>query len=669
MSVDRMRPRLKASAFYVPVEGGVHFQSGNRSVLTLRGSSLHAWLDRITPLLDGTHLLGELTAGLGEERKAMVVDLVGALHRHGLVKDLATDRPHGLTPAEIATYAAEIAFVDEFQDSAEHRFERYRTSRAVLVGAGLTMESLVHSCLHSGLRDIRAFVSPEVPTDLGLLDEYARRGRDRDPAQTITVEPLPGSGPAALRALASAGDVVLHVSDLPSPERAAQLDAACAAAGADLVQAVVTGDEAWIGPVCRYGEAHLRWAAVWNRLTTRPLPGTGPSRYLSGPTASLVANHVVFMCFRDRTGVAEPGPAVRLELETLRTGSHRVVPYAPVAFSGEGVEARLRELDEGPEVGDEEFAARVTTLIDDRLGVLDLVTEDGLEQLPLRVSKAVVTVPGDAAPVEVYGAALDLTTARCRAARDALARYAAAPGHVGAGDDNPASGRPFGGPRRGVRLADGHVVEVTGPASIVAAEATWADAVEQALLTACADLAADLAADVAGEPSPSAGRRFPGVALRDELLDEQARRYHELLLAGGERCHIYDLGELLDLPLYAFGLGGRVVHYRAGVTGADAIRDGLECLLLDLQARLTGLPELSRPARTDLPERVRGAEPDDAPASRDLLGDPAKRRQVIAARLADHGRHLAVVPLHADPAVTRVLPYLAGLTPCDGTAR
>ncbi|SDJ22277.1 hypothetical protein [Nonomuraea jiangxiensis] len=665
MSVDRMRPRLKASAFYVPVEGGVHFQSGNRSVLTLRGSSLHAWLDRITPLLDGTHLLSELTAGLGEERRAMVVDLVSVLHRHGLVKDLATDRPHGLTAAEMATYAAEIAFVDEFQDSAEHRFERYRTSRAVLVGAGLTMESLVHSCLHSGLRDVRAFISPEVPTDLGLLDEYARRGRDRDPAQTLTVEPLPGSGPAALRAVASAADVVLHVSDLPSPERAAQLDAACGASGADLVHAVVTGDEAWIGPVFRYGEAHTRWAAVWNRLTTRPLPGTGPSRYLGGPTASLVANHLVFMCFRDRTGVAEPGPAVRLDLETLRTTSHRVVPYAPVASSGKSVEARLRELDEGPEVGDEEFAARVTALIDDRLGVLDLVTEGGLEQLPLRVSKAVVTVPGDAAPIEVYGAALDLTTARCRAARDALARYAAAPGHVGAGNDNAPSGRP----PQGVRLADGHVVEVTAPASIVAAGATWAGAVEQALLTACGDLAAELAADPAGESSPSAGRRFPAVALRDELLDQQARRYHELLLAGGERCHIYDLGELLDLPLYAFGLGDRVVHYRAGVTSADAIRDGLECLLLDLQARLTGLPELGRPARTDLPARMRGAEPDDAPAAKDLLGEPAERRQVIAARLADHGRHLAVEPLHADPAVTRVLPYLAGLVPCDGAAR
>ncbi|MEV5409926.1 hypothetical protein AB0K60_13950 [Thermopolyspora sp. NPDC052614] len=285
-TLESIRPKLKPDVFWVPhPEGAVFVHPTNH--LTIRGANALALMDRLAPHLDGSATLRELVSGLSQGKREMVTTLVGSLLSAGLLKDVSGDDPHGLSDAELELYAAEIAYIDYYLDSAARRFEGYRTAPMLCLGSGLTLTALAHACLASGVRDVRVLITPECPTDTERLDNYAELAAERDPAQRLTHRPLPGDDPDTLAAaiddaLASgpgtgeATGMVLHVSDRPMAARAALLDRICQDKGLTLVQGVLDGDEAWTGPVS--GANGLRWTSAWLRRTAghRPGPNADP---------------------------------------------------------------------------------------------------------------------------------------------------------------------------------------------------------------------------------------------------------------------------------------------------------------------------------------------------------------------------------------------------------
>src|SRR2546423_1258055 len=126
-------PRLNSDVYFVPVDGGVCFVT-NRGTEVFRGASIYSWVERLAPHLDGRHPLAELTAGLADDRRAMVERTVAALLAKGLARDVAAERPDTLTPEERERYAAEIAYLEPFVDSPGYAFQRYRDSRFLVVG-------------------------------------------------------------------------------------------------------------------------------------------------------------------------------------------------------------------------------------------------------------------------------------------------------------------------------------------------------------------------------------------------------------------------------------------------------------------------------------------------------------------------------------------------------
>lgn len=310
-----VRPRLRLDTVLVPQAAGITVYGG-RGAVTLRGRHVARWLERLRPLLDGAHTLGEITDGLTPGQGDMVLRLVDALASAGVVRDACDDEPHGLDPAERAAYTAELAHLEARVHSPERRFERFRESAALLVGCGRVLTAAVEAALRAGLRQLTVMATPGTPVDARRHQEILEVFHERDPRQRVAYAPCPPRLDAVADAAVDGFAVVVHASDVHAPGLAAALDRACAARGRLLAQATVAGGRGWLAALPAAGEREC-WACVWRGVS--PAAGTlGAGPPAAG--AALLANLALFAVFEQSTGAASPGAwreLVEVDLETL----------------------------------------------------------------------------------------------------------------------------------------------------------------------------------------------------------------------------------------------------------------------------------------------------------------------------------------------------------------
>ncbi|MEJ3653461.1 hypothetical protein WEH80_10795 [Actinomycetes bacterium KLBMP 9759] len=666
-----MHPKLKPDAYWVPHADGVTFVHVS-GYLNVNGRSAMPLMNRLAPYLDGSNSLDDLVDGLDDGKRTMVTTLVNALAEAGLLKDVTDDRPHGLTPAELERYSGEIAYIDYYLDSAAARFERYRTTPILCVGAGLTLAALVHSCLTTGVRQLAVAITDECATDVDRVGEYMAEAVERDPLlRPRMLDPLAGDGSDLVATLRSSGaEVLLHVSDRPMLDRALQLDRLCRAEDVVLVQGVVVDDEAWTGPVV--GSKHhpsAGWESVWaRRSATRSGPVTetaaAPSEFLAGPTASIVANRIGFAAFRELTGIAEVDhPAGHFDgdrrdrltvmnLETLQTVEHRAYPHPATAPAAATTDAELVErmaaFRAAEKLPDAEFSQLSASAFDPRTGLLRELAEDEQTQLPLCVSVAQVSDPfgvldtADGLP-EVTGHGDDMVAARYDAAIGGLVTYAALAvdrrrlldGTVAAFDlvhDRPA------------RLAAERVHPVLahgGPAS------AWqrptglhagADAAESLQLGLAEHVVALTLDELRTDPAALAE-----IGVLDDpafaAAGEQAARYRELLRIARADVDVHRVVGSLGLAVYVGRHGDHVVGSSTHPV------DVLAALLLVGQGRVT--PSEPLPAAL----RAATAAPPGAPGALPPWTELVERLQAA-------GHTAYAVPGCHDPIIDTILPTL-----------
>ncbi|MEU7057406.1 hypothetical protein [Streptomyces sp. NPDC046197] len=631
-----MQPKLKSDVLYVPTRDGAHV-FGAGADLTLTGAAAHQWLDRLAPHLNGATHLDDLVRGLPPEKSAAVRALVDRLYEAGCLTDAAEDLPHDLTDRERDTYAAEIAFIDYYADSAARRFQTYRDSAFAVVGCGPVFVSLVCATLRSGVRRVRAVRTEESPTDTGRLAELVSEALGRDPLQSV--DHVCADGRAALRAALDGADVVLQVAPGPAAERAQLLYDHCREREILLVQGVVLDDVAWLGP------AGKDWRSAWLRLGARPPYRTG--EFCTGPAAAVVASHLGLAALKAVTGIAtaEDSMLTRIDLETLRTSRHSALPHPvahPVPAEGRAEFAeRIERLAAVAPLDEEEFSRRAARCFDPYVGVLGELDEQDFLQMPLHVTEVRTR---DGGPGRVFGSGLDFAEARGRAALRGIARYAA----TAADPRGAASGRVVRGwdphHRRAVEVP---FADAFAAGTGLAAELGWDAAVTDGLAQHCADLAlADLAD----------GRVRP-VALdaAATACEGRARRLLDLLRAAGGTTGLADIGARLGIPVLAWWQGGEPV---AVTCGPRAVADGLERVVLHRQAALDG----GGPYAPAGPARL---GPPPGPHPRAAAVAPPDRDAMLRA-LAARGRQPVVVPLDHDPAVHDVLPFVLKVVLADG---
>lgn len=614
-----IRVKLRDDAYYAEVPDGVHILT-NQGETSLAGASVHDWLERLAPLLDGRYSVEDITGSLSPRRREFVTSLITTLVERGVVRQVGEDLPHGLTEDEVDAFAPEIGFIAYFRDSAGRAFERYRNLRVAVLGTDVAVAAVRRACLRSGVREV-------------------------DTATAV-----------------DAADLVIHVSDDPRASDARGVAVDCAEAGVPLAQAMLADGHAWLQPTCRVGVDGHGCLAGWRRLLA--LCGEEPGGEQVGePAVTLLATQLVHDAFRYLTelrALDRRPRLIRVCLDTLVTEQHEFVvhPLEVTATTEDDQQFldRFAWLSSTEPLAEQEFSQRAVALTDSRLGIFGEINEGDLAQLPVHVTQTTVSDPvgllGTGTPrPAVSGSGLDFETARYQAALNAVACYGSLMVDSRLLLDE-------GSIVRAVGLADGAIRPVAATQVFpalrepgagyrvpdgVAAAFSWDAVVEAGLVAHCRRLTI---VDALRSPVP-----FPRLALDSVPADSVLDYCVAMLDAIGEPVDVHDVTGSLGVPTFECSLSGRTVAYGSALLATEALRRCLLQALLAWQARVNDQSVYAPSAVLDLPRSCRGP---DRPPAHESLGVPA-----VVERLAGRGLTPAVVPLDHDREVHRVIPFIA----------
>lgn len=575
-----MRPRVRDDVYFASVSDGVAWLSGSGS-LKLSGTSIATVVERLVPLLDGRNTLEDLTSSLSADHREMVTNLVTLLVERGMADDADREQEHAGT-------------------------DRYKTGRALVIGPRETTDEYVHALLRSGVREVVHTCGP----DLDLLQEV---------------------------------DFVLHVFGHADISPACRTSRLAHDLGLPFVHALVSKEHALIrfpsGP---------DWASVWRRL--RPADAEVFRRTSGSPPAPalhVLANHLALRLSRQVAKLpgGDDDQIVWFDTRTLALSRHHVLPAArPGGAEPDSRPFRrsIRRLRHVPRWSAREFSLRVVRAIDARFGLIRLLDEGDLEQVPLRRSRAVV-----AHDVIVSSYGRDFATARHRTAMRAVAAH-------GALAVDPRRLHHDGGSLRrwGLRLTDGEprlvdahqahpVLGSDGRLVPIGATAglDWEQAVANGLL------AHVRGAVLAGAFPP----RGTPVDLDAVNGDGVSAGHLRLLTAAGHEVDLLDLGDSVHVPTVAGVLNGKVVEVVSRLSVTKALRDALEALVYAAQVKK------SAPALAEVRPR-RGV----------WLPHVDVTVSEVAEALRRIGLTPAFVPYDHDPALERIVPCVGSVVMTRG---
>ncbi|MYS23175.1 hypothetical protein GA0115240_14867 [Streptomyces sp. DvalAA-14] len=365
-------PRLRPDVFVVPSGRGTAYVRSSTGTDLIAAPGIAAWLDRLTPFLDGSRTVRQLLDGLDEARRATVVEVLERLDAHGLVEDLADPGP--------AVRAA-----------------AYARLRVLVVAPALAADAVAAALRLTGADPVAQVTDPieaEASVDSGQYDAL----------------------------LLAAGD---------EPIRVSRLDAACRRNGMWFAAAVRDADAWWIGPMLAPGPDRPEggWLGAWLRLHGTA-SGDGAAAF--GPEGIEVAAPLLVHHFhRAFTAGAHTAAdeLIRLDPIALTSSLHHYRPHPAALTAAPESEAeflaKIAALRAGAAVDPEELSRRAAARIDARTGLIAELDEGGLPQFPRRAATAVVRDPlTGGAEHRVHGVGPDFTAARLRTARRALEVYA-----------------------------------------------------------------------------------------------------------------------------------------------------------------------------------------------------------------------------------------------------
>jgi hypothetical protein len=696
------RLKLRDDAYYAPTGEGICILTNSGEVV-LTGPSIFQWVDRLTPYLDGTHTLAELTASMTADRRAMTERVIDTLRERGVLVTGAEeeDQAHPLSSGERRRYRREIDFLGYFGPAASRSFRAYRESPVVLVGAGRMLVETAEAALRSGSRQLRVVVTGDCPADVTLLTECERHARQRDPDQRIVLAAADLADEVRLSDVLDGAGIAVYSAGRAAIDQVRTIDRLCGQVGIRFLSVILAGDEAWLGPFGPASGQWPGWASAWRRLLAmdghqgtpdfvaqRGDSNGAPSGDPPAEAApTVVANQLIREVMRLLSGTAEqPGQArmTRIDLRSLRTDQHRFLAHPfglPAAPRDQAsLLATVARLGEGEPLDPEEFSQRAVACLDPRLGVLGEVAERDFTQLPLAVSQVTVSDPvrllGPGGPLPVVtGTGPSLDDARRAAVLRGLAVYGSLmvdPRRLHAPAGAPTTGDPeqdlaalaagkWRGFVWGYGLADRLPHELpaaevfpalcgvrscSAPPVGAAAGYDWNQALRSGLIDQCRRLTLTEVASHRQHITP--------ISWTEVAMDARGSRYSLMVQLAGGKVEVYNATGAAGVPTLAFCLDGVTVAYTCGFSFGEALRDGLAEVLLWHQARANREPGYAPAPVPPLPLRGRLSSPAACPAWSTDDG-------AVTARLAQLGWTAIAVPLDHDPEAAQIMPYLVNV--------
>jgi len=679
-----MQPKLRGDTFYMPTADGIYLRN-KQQTLMLKGQEIYQWFAALEPYLNGHYTLETIVDDLDPAQQVMVRDLVETLLAHGFLNDRSHDLPHTLNERDLATYAAEIAFIDSFHSSAASTFERFRAQRVLVIGSGMTFLALVQATLQGGIRETTIWVTDECETHTQRLQAYREQSQQRDPSQVLLEQPVPNwRDERALRDVLETFDVIFHLSDRPMLQRTLTLNQLCFTLHKPFLHALILDDQALIGPLVGSGAPGC-WECAWRRRLARGDTSehnalrdpwqdditTPITRLLSLPTAATVAHVLSFECFRYLTeaGSCEiKGTVLQFDLDTLRCEGHPFLPHPlcrtcqhPTPLDVAALLGHVHMLEMQEPLEEETFSRRVVTCFDPSLGIFTYLGEDDFVQMPLNVSRLTVSAPMNPEQaqetVTLTHAHLTLDATRRRLTLAGSALYAARLVDqrrllADAGGREALAYDLHSKQVRRIPAAEAYPAldRQRSPSALlgVSAGLSWAEACARALLDHC--LAMTL------QEVRQGVARCTEMLLNSQTLDKRGNHLHTLAEQTGVPLRIYHVTGSLQVPVLGFCAEDETIGYTAHFDVAQALNEGLERVVQHFQSHHEEQPDYALPGVVHLP--TAGCVAIGSPPHGPALSGWREGLDWLVETLHHERWRMAAVPLDHDPALAEVLPFL-----------
>ncbi|PMC35658.1 putative thiazole-containing bacteriocin maturation protein [Bacillus sp. UMB0899] len=395
------RLKVKRDTFYLPeANSGVYFRN-NTSSFRMEGSMIDKWVEKLVPMFNGEHSLESLTNGLPGPYRDRVYEIAETLYQNGFVKDVSRDQPNDLTKQVLKKYASQIEFIESFVDSAAFRFQTYRQAKALAIGSGDMLVSVVSALLNSGLPMFQIHITGRNHTNIQRLQELVAQAQTTD--AEVEVEEISGS---SWREIVEPYDYILYVSQEGNIEELKRLHQICREENKAFIPALCTQQIGMAGPFV-LPESENCWESAWRRLHRSELYKQIRISNSSTTAGAMLANLIVFELFKNITGVTEReqnNQYFLLDLETMEGNWHSFLPHPLVG--GNTVATIVDDYDERIQSDLKREATGELLLFFDKLtsnatGIFHSWDEGDLMQLPLAQCRVQPIDPLSNGPAEL----------------------------------------------------------------------------------------------------------------------------------------------------------------------------------------------------------------------------------------------------------------------------
>ncbi|MEH7125429.1 putative thiazole-containing bacteriocin maturation protein [Bacillus sp. JJ1532] len=403
------RLKAKRDTFFIPdPNGGVYFRN-NLSSFRMEGNTIFQWIEKLLPMFNGEHTMGELTNGLTAPYRERVYEIGETLHNNGFVRDLSKEDPHQLNRNILEKYASQIEFIENFMESGAYHFQEYRQAKVLAVGSGPFMVSLVSALIESGLPKLNVMVTDSIPTNWQRLHELVQNARKTDSEVEIKEVPFhKDAGSSFWREAIQPYDWILYVSQDGNINELRDLNLVCKEEKKAFMPSIYLDQVGLSGPFDQ-PDTDGCWESAWRRIHHSALKKDLQPQSFSSTAGSILANVSVFEFFKRATGIADSNESHQiymLDLETLEGDWLYFIPH-PLGTSKrdtlrlvEDFDLRLKQETDRNEPSSDllEYFSRLTS---EEIGIFHTWEERNLPQLPLAQCYVQAVNPFSEGPAEL----------------------------------------------------------------------------------------------------------------------------------------------------------------------------------------------------------------------------------------------------------------------------
>lgn len=403
------RLKVKRDTFYLPdPQGGVYFRN-NVNSFRMEGVSIYQWIEKLIPMFNGEHTLGDLTEGLTAPYRNRIYEIGETLYKNGFIRDASQDLPHRLNAKVLEKYASQIEFIENFVDSGAYHFQEYRQAKVLAVGSGPFMVSLASALIESGLPKFHFMVTDSIPTNRLRINELVKNADKADSeveVKEISFEK--GVGGDYWKEVVQPYDWILYVSQNGNIKELRDLNLVCKEEKKAFLPALCLDQVGLAGPLV-HPDSEGCWESAWRRFHQSTLQkDRQPQAYFS-TAGAILANIIVFEFFKKVTGITgsvQSNQIYLLDLETLKGDWISFIPHPLV--KNRSVSPRLVEDLDGmlkqerskkePSINLFQYFSLLTS---EETGIFHTWEERNLQQLPLSQCYVQVVNPVSEGPADL----------------------------------------------------------------------------------------------------------------------------------------------------------------------------------------------------------------------------------------------------------------------------